>query len=221
MKIRTLEQYFDTISEEKAWRIKELSNCLTMIETSREAHKKMVLRNGVTLLYAHWEGFIKQLSKYYLNYVHYQNHSLNELCPNILALCLKSELNELNSSNKTSLHTTFIKDYFDNLNKKANVPYEKGLYTGANLNSERLSEILCALGIDQKEYEDFYNLIDETLLKNRNAIAHGNFVLIDEIRYKELYDIITNLMFDHFFIGISNLAAQKEYIKEEIRNVAV
>ncbi|PEY23109.1 hypothetical protein CN340_19810 [Bacillus anthracis] len=217
MKIRRLEEYFDKISEEKAWRVKELSNCLSIIETSREAYKNMILRNGVTLLYAHWEGFIKQLSKYYLNYVHFQNHSLNELCPNMLALCLKSELNELESSNKTSLHTAFIKDYFNNLQKKSNVPFDKGLYTGANLNSERLSEILCALGIEQNAYEDFYNLIDETLLKNRNEIAHGNFVLIDEKRYKELFNIITNLMFDHFFADISNLAANKEYLKEEYR----
>lgn len=213
MKIRTLEQFYDKVEEEKAWRRKELANLLTQVETSRSSHRTMVLRNAITLLYAHWEGLVKQITKYYLNYVHYQNHSLHELSPNIVALSLKKELNELEQSNKASLHTTFVKSYLDNLQTKANLPYDNGLYTGSNLNSERFLEILCGLGIEQSKYEGSFNLIDEVLLKNRNEIAHGNYVLVDEKRYKEVYNTMTKLMFNFFLLDILNLAATKGYLK--------
>ena len=71
MSLRTIEQLSDHISNDLAWRKKELSEIKALIETRRfssQRHRALV-RSGILILYAHWEGFIKSASRYYLEYV--------------------------------------------------------------------------------------------------------------------------------------------------------
>ncbi len=61
MKLNTAEQLSDRLSHDLAWRKKELSEVKSLVETrsfSDSKHKALV-RSGICLLYAHWEGFVK------------------------------------------------------------------------------------------------------------------------------------------------------------------
>jgi hypothetical protein len=60
MSIRTAEQLSNKLSADLAWRKKELSEIKSLVESrnfSDQRHKALV-RSGVCILYAHWEGFV-------------------------------------------------------------------------------------------------------------------------------------------------------------------
>ncbi|MBD2666493.1 MAE_28990/MAE_18760 family HEPN-like nuclease [Richelia sinica] len=65
MKIRTVEQLSDILARELAWRKVELSALKSLIDSKSFASgkRKALLRSGITILYAHWEGFVKVAAK--------------------------------------------------------------------------------------------------------------------------------------------------------------
>jgi hypothetical protein len=61
MKIRTLEHLNQRLTDDLIWRKREMSDLKSLVK-NRSFHYSQhiaVLRSGVTLLYAHWEGYIK------------------------------------------------------------------------------------------------------------------------------------------------------------------
>lgn len=96
MSIRTTEQLSDKLSNDLAWRKKELSEVKTLVEaksSSAQRHKALV-RSGVCILYSHWEGFVKLAANSYLEFVRLQKPTYKELSSNFLALAMKEKLKE-------------------------------------------------------------------------------------------------------------------------------
>jgi hypothetical protein len=91
MKIRTLEHLNKRLSDDLAWRKKEISDLKSLIETKSFSPSKhnAVLRSGVTLLYAHWEGYIKTAATSYLEFVARQKLTYDELAINFVAVAMK------------------------------------------------------------------------------------------------------------------------------------
>ena len=50
------------------------------------------------------------------------------------------------------------------------------------------------MGIDAKPYETKFNLIDSSLLKRRNCIAHGEYLELELNSYRLLADEVLALM---------------------------
>jgi len=99
MSIRRLEELNDQLSSELAWRKKELSVIKSLIDTGSfsTSKKTALLRSGVTILYAHWEGFIKQAASIYLEFVSMQRLPYDKLSANFVALAMKSKLRNMMS----------------------------------------------------------------------------------------------------------------------------
>ena len=57
-KIRTLTQLQEVLDADMGWRIKEISTFKLAAKADR-ANQKVFVRAGVALVYAHWEGFVK------------------------------------------------------------------------------------------------------------------------------------------------------------------
>ncbi|MGB3758923.1 MAG: MAE_28990/MAE_18760 family HEPN-like nuclease [Rivularia sp. (in: cyanobacteria)] len=86
MKLRTAEQLSDKLSDELAWRKKELSEVKSLVETKFSLSKHdALIRSGICLLYAHWEGFVKLAANSYLEYVRMQKLCYKDLSSNFLA----------------------------------------------------------------------------------------------------------------------------------------
>ena len=83
--------------------------------------------------------------------------------------------------------------------------------TRANLGSDVLVDILKAVGFDATSYLTKMALLDDRLLKNRNRIAHGEFLEVDADTYADLNETIVGLM-DRFKNDIENAAATKSYL---------
>lgn len=216
MKIRTKDEFQDVVDSETAWRKKELSSISSNIAISKKAAKITSLRAGITLLYAHWEGLIKNLATYYLCYVSFQDCRYGELKPNFMALAINKDIKLFIDSSKASLHNQVVNKIRTEDNNKAKIPYGEVIKTGSNLNSSNFIEIMETIGLDYEEYKPSFVMIDEVLLKMRNEIAHGERIEsidLDEKRFNEIYNVVTDLM-NKFVVQITNAVYLKQYRKD-------
>jgi hypothetical protein len=213
MKLKTAEQLSDRLSNDLAWRKKELSEVKSLVETktfSPSKHKTLI-RSGVCILYAHWEGFVKLAANSYLEYIRMQKLCYEDLTSNFLALAMKEKLKEAKKTNKPSLYIPVCNFFLDELNQKCSLPKD-AISTESNLSSEILKEITHTLGIDFSLYSTKSVLIDTKLLKTRNEVAHGEYSTFDQEEYIELHqEVIT--MLDLFRNQIENAAINKEYMR--------
>jgi hypothetical protein len=212
MTIRTLEQLSDSLAEDLVWRKKELADLKSLIESSKasSSKEKALLRSGITILYAHWEGFIKTAASNYLEYIAMKRLRYDELSSNFVALALKNRLSQVNETNKATIFVEAIDFIRSQLNERSTVPYKDVIQTGSNLSSSILKEITCVLGLDYSLYVTKQVLIDEKLLARRNNIAHGQYLQLDKEDYLELHSQVVTMM-DTFRNQIDNCANEESY----------
>jgi hypothetical protein len=153
MSIRTTEQLSDRLSEDLAWRKKELAAIKSLVETKTvpEGRHKALVRSAVCLLYSHWEGFVKLAANSYLEYVRLQKLTYQQLSSNFLALAMKDKLKEAKETNKPSLYIPVCDFFISELNQRCRLP-EEAISTASNLSSEIFKEITEVLGIDFSPY---------------------------------------------------------------------
>lgn len=214
MRVRTIDELQDAIDGEMAWRKRELMAIKANISQAKSFARDTALRSGIALLYAHWEGSVKNIASYYLSYVSYLSLPYNKLKNNFLAISIKERLKQFEETGKTTLQTCIINEIFDSLEKKSCIPQEGIIKTNSNLNSQIFIEIMATIGLESTQYESSYNLLDEVLLNMRNKIAHGERIeslSLDEERYNEIHDKILLLM-NMFASQVSNAAVLKEYL---------
>jgi hypothetical protein len=101
IKVRTEAQMLELLDKDFAWRLKEIADIRSSIPNAAGTKEKALLRAGVALLYAHWEGFIKTSSEYYLSFVSNQRLRYEQLKSCFIVFGLKKELNFIIDSKKT------------------------------------------------------------------------------------------------------------------------
>lgn len=215
MKIRTTNNLQDAIDHEMAWRKHELSVLRANVVSSRKRAKETAIRAAVALLYAHWEGTIKNIATYYLEYVAMQGLSYGQLKPNFLAIAIKYDLNQFEDSNKSTIHTSIVSDVITLQTVKSKIPTEGIIKTDSNLKSGIFIEIMATIGLPCTDYETSYKLIDSVLLEKRNKIAHGERIEsleLDEERYCDLHDKVLGLI-QLFATQALNAALLKQYLR--------
>lgn len=208
MKIRTEEELQRKLDEDFAWRRKELTVIKSRIATAKAHSINTELRVGIVMLYSHWEGFVKNISQYYVTFISQKRLDYSALKDNFIGI----ELAQIIDKNKNTINAnkyTIAVDFIRNkLTNRSNIKCE--IDTKSNLNSTVFQEILQQLGIDYTKYATKEKLIDERLLWNRNTIAHGNYLKIDKETFETLYDNIIEIMVD-LKNTILNNAVTKEY----------
>lgn len=213
MKIRTLNDLQDVIDSEMAWRKHQLSAVRANVSDARNFAKDTAIRSGIALLYAHWEGSIKNIATYYLEYVAMLGLPYGQLKPNFLAVALKNKVKLIDESNKTTIHTTIVSDIISSQGIKSKIPFDGVIKTNSNLNSEIFIEIMATIGLDCSQYEGSYKLIDAVLLEKRNKIAHGERLEsldLDEERYFEIHEKVFGLI-QQFADQVTNAAILGQY----------
>lgn len=128
---------------------------------------------------------------------------------------MKDKLKEAKETNKPSVYIPVCNFFISELNQRCRLP-EDAISTASNLSSEIFKEITEVLGIDFSPYSTKSKLIDETLLKSRNHIAHGNYLLVDRDSYIELHEEKIIEMLDLFKNQIENAAIQKQFRQDSL-----
>jgi MAE_28990/MAE_18760-like HEPN len=168
-----------------------------VIANEKTSNRSMCIRAAVTLLYAHWEGAVKQAAGYYLEFVSRQRLRNQQLARHFLAMAVRKLLHPPDA-------TTTIQPYLDvveffqsqlaNRNKINGIGANLGVNTKSNLKSAVFREIVTCLGLDYSRFATKEKLIDEKLLANRNQIAHGRYLLVSHGEYLDLHDEILGIM---------------------------
>jgi len=124
----------------------EVKSLVEAKNVSPQRHSALI-RSGICILYAHWEGFVKLASNSYLEYVAMQKLRYDQLSSNFLALAMKTKLNEARDTNKPSLYIPVCDFFLSNLNTKCSLPYQgKRILTGTkNMLQLNLTKFPCIL----------------------------------------------------------------------------
>lgn len=211
-KIRTLEHLEDFISDEISWRKQELTTARKLVQQTTGSVQTAHLRAGVLILYAHWEGWIKNVARLYVRYVNTSAPTFDQLSVAFLGHALKVRLSSVQESSTALTHNEFAEFLHLGLSEKARLD-ESLVRTNSNLSSTVLGDILTRLGLSARsEYSTRAKLIDEELVARRNAIAHGQHLDLTDADFLQLQtDIITLL--ELFTDEVRNAASQQKYLR--------
>lgn len=189
-----LADFQDLLDTESSWRVKEIANLKSTVRTAMPLGERTLIRAGVPLLYAHWEGFIKAASLGYMEYVNNQRLTFAELSACFVALGAKRHLASLRTTRKTELNVAAVEFFLHSMGERANLSLARAVDTESNLNSEVFENIALSVGVDPAPYRPRFNLIDESLLRRRNRIAHGEYLDLNGGEFRDLADEVLALI---------------------------
>lgn len=210
--IDTLSQLQDALDSDMAWRVREVAYFQNASKNLKGPAAQTYIRAGVTLVYAHWEGFVKLSSESYLEFIQGQGHSYKELKACFSVFGLKRKLSVLGESKQSKTNVEIVDFLVTELNKKAEMGLANAVKTESNLSSTVFSNIASSINISVSKYETRSNLIDKELLKRRNKIAHGEYLDIQHGQFSRLSNAVLQLMRD-YKSDIENAASQKDYVR--------
>lgn len=209
-KIKTVNQLQNCLDREFSWRLQEIAYLKTIVRRNEAISKKTAVRASIPLLYGHWEGFVKNAATDYLDFVNGQMLTYKDLKSCFVVFGLKGRINELTSSKKSEVSIALLDFIRNEMEEKTKLKIESAIRTESNLSSEVFSNIACSIGIDLAKYEARFNLIDESLLRRRNYIAHGEYLDIDPDGFRNLADEIIYLL-RTFKTDIENAVTLEDY----------
>lgn len=212
MKVRTIDQLLDRISSERVWRIREIaalrSQCFSK-SVSVDA-QRAVRRAFLPIAYAHWEGFVKKSSHYYLEFVSMQRLKLSELnWPFVSLYLVKEHQADLLSSGSFALEGV-CQTIANRSEDRVRLHYKDVISTKSNLNSDVLRHICRSLGLNYSDFQPKELFIDAGLLAKRNHIAHGEAQDIDGDELDSVKEEVIWLI-DCFRNKVENAAINSEY----------
>jgi len=197
--IRTLSHLQDAMSREFAWRKKELYTLKTLVRTNEKTpNRDLYIRAAVTLLYAHWEGFVKRIGRLYLEFVGRQRLRYDELSRHFLAMAVGHLVRSASVSSKIMPCLDIVAFFQSELPTRSRLAWKSGVNTKSNLKAGVFREIVLTLGLDYSRFSTKEKLLDEKLLNNRNRIAHGQHSMVGYEEYIELHDEMLAIMQDFY-----------------------
>jgi hypothetical protein len=205
-KIRTISQLQDSLDQGFSWRLKEIADLKITVRGNSTLGQATVIRAGVPLLYAHWEGFVKQASQDYLNFVSSQRLNYGDLSACFVVFGVKKHLANITASRQTSINIEAVDFFRRCAGERADLVLSSAIDTKSNLNSNIFENIAMSIGVPVRSYDSYYNLIDESLLARRNKIAHGEYLDLSEEDFRGLSDEVIKLL-RMYKTDIENLAS--------------
>lgn len=192
-RLRTVLDLQDALDEDHAWRVKELANYGLASRAAGSVAQSTLVRAGVPLVYAHWEGFVKCASTFYLKFVNDQKLKYEELSACFVVFGAKRHLADLVGSRRSELNIQAVTFFRSSMGERANLALAHAVDTESNLSSRVFENIAVSIGVDPNPYRTRFNLIDESLLRRRNHIAHGEYLDIDVDEFRSLSDEVVSL----------------------------
>lgn len=209
-KPRSISQLQECLDDEFAWRRVEIHEIKREIKSSKDIRKKTLLRAAVPLVYAHWEGFIKAATSAYVSYITSTGRQFGELKPCFLGIPSKNEIALIQESKKPFSISSAVQSILRKQKEKAIIDFDSYFKKIGNINHELFIELLKSLDLYSSKYDSLQDLIDEGLLATRNRIAHGDYLLIDEIAFEQLTNEVVLLLRD-VKTDIENCASLASY----------
>lgn len=172
-------EFSNQITEDRNWRIKEISDLKSAIRQGDKGVQRVLLRALVTICYAHWEGYVRFAARKYLEHIALRKLRYRQLDPQFLRNYFLPRLasattGKLNLTQRCSL----VDEILNSSDRRFNRVNDDLINTKANLNFDVFSDICIVCGVSTESFSDSVTFLDLVLLKRRNAIAHGEETLV-------------------------------------------
>lgn len=214
-KLRTLSEFQDALDKSFAWRLREVSYIRTTALGSESFAQVALLRAGLPLLYAHWEGFVKQASEIYIGYVSEQRIPYQQLASCFVVFGAKKHLLHLTQSKSATANIEAVEFLRTSESLASVLALSTSVNTESNLSSIVFENIATSIGVTLAPYSAYANLIDKTLVDRRNKIAHGEFLELDVAAFLSLAEDVTKLL-RMYKNDIENLASTKAFLRNAV-----
>ncbi len=167
------------ITDDRNWRIKEISDLKSAIRRGDEGLRRVLLRALVAICYAHWEGYVRFSARKYLEHVALRRFQYRDLDRQFFRNYFLPRLAALSTS-KTSIteRCALVDEILSTSDRRFSQVNDDLINTKANLNFEVFIDICLVCGVSVEPFEDRSTFIDVVLLKRRNAIAHGEDTMV-------------------------------------------
>ncbi|MGJ3646993.1 MAE_28990/MAE_18760 family HEPN-like nuclease [Sphingomonas sp. GlSt437] len=167
------------ITEDRNWRMKEISDLKSTIQQGDEGAKRVLLRALVTICYAHWEGYVRFTAKKYLEHIAMRKFQYSQLNPQFFKNYFLPRLAYSSGRNLSiSERCALVEEILNSSDRRFSRVNEELINTKANLNFDVFSDICIVCGLAVEPFSSNSTFMDIILLKRRNAIAHGEETLI-------------------------------------------
>ncbi len=208
----TEDDLSDQFDGDLIWRRKELSSMKLAIQNSSVETRAVLLRALVTMMYAHWEGYVRFCAQKYFEHISLKRLRFSELERQIYSNRFIGRLDPFRTNNVSiTSRVKTVNDILDSAEKKFTKLDQNLIDTKSNLSSKVMVDICVVCGVDPHEFLGQEFFIDNILLARRNAIAHGRqeYIGFDEI--DTLVEKVLNLM-NHFRTLLENKIWTKSYL---------
>jgi hypothetical protein len=193
--LRTPDEFSDAITSDLTRRIREISDLRTAIRRMDAALKPSVLRAGVPLIYAHWEGHVIVVARAYVEFLAIRRPEYAAIKPSFRLNEFFGDFKNLGQSELNYRHKI---DLIMRIAASGTAQFRRVnhevISSRSNLNSGVLKDLCEYLSIDPNNFKDDFDFIDKILLHRRNNIAHGQFIDIDETTLSEMSDRAIKIM---------------------------
>ncbi len=192
-----------------SWRIREISTFRLASKQDR-VDRDTLIRAGVAMVYAHWEGFIKSASEGYLEFVNNQGHLYRELKTCFVVFGMKGKLALLGDSRQAKTNIEVLDFVMSEMDQPAKMALSNAIRTEANLTSTVFRNIASSIDIPVVQYESRFPMIDESLVGRRNSIAHGEYLGLKPDEFIQLADDV-QMMMRWYKTDLQNAATLRKY----------
>jgi len=213
MKLRTSQEALDAIDWELATRTKELNNLCNAVRDCRDSFSANLSRAAFLLVYAHWEGGVKNCAGYYLDFVTRQGHRYEQLRTNFVTIACANSIQEAANSGKLQQYAQVVDFLVFNQGERFQRSKLFEIKTGSNLSSTVMDALCFNVGVQMgSSFELSRNFLDRSLLKTRNSIAHGSLEPIDFRFLNESRERVIHLL-DVFRTELQNAIVLRKYLR--------
>jgi hypothetical protein len=207
----TAEEFSDQITDDRSWRLREISDLKNAVLRADRVAQRVLLRGMVAICYAHWEGHVRFSAKKYLEHVALRRIAFDQLDRQFYKNYFLPRLVAL-SATKTSHadRCTLVDEILNSQDRRFSKVNDDLINTKANLNFEVFIDICLVCGVPTEWFAQKQTFIDAFLLKRRNSIAHGEETYIDSNDLDDLATETISLM-RAFGDELEKLAVLKTY----------
>lgn len=214
MKLRTIDELSAYVRDDLSWRRKELRVLDGLVKHNAAAQQQAVLRGAVAALYAHWEGFVKNSSSAYIDFVRMRGLRICDLRTNFVGLIIRSRVKHLASSGTAADFGEFVDWFLREWGSRAFLPTAEKLGTQSNLSASVFRDIVAGLGLPYlREFQVAEKAVMEPLLTARNNLAHGEWHRVEQKEFEE-YLICIDRLLQLFCTSIEEAAVTAAYRRD-------
>jgi MAE_28990/MAE_18760-like HEPN len=180
----TAADFSAQITQDRSWRLKEISDLKTATYRADKNLSRVLLRALITVCYAHWEGYVRFTARKYLEHVALRRIQYGNLDRQFLRNYFLPRLAALSTS-KTSIagRCAMVDEILNSSTCRFSRLNEDLVNTKANLSFDVFADICLVCGVPMQSFADKATFVDVVLSKRRNAIAHGEdtFVAVEDL----------------------------------------